>query len=80
MKIRPANASDLAAMTQIIAAAYHKYIDRIGKPLGPMLDDCPAHVRPHTAWVVERDGSVLGADRTCSGQKTISAGVFRKPI
>jgi len=60
MKIRPASASDLSAMTRIIADAYHKYVQRIGKAPGPMLDDYPAHVRRHTAWVVESDAMVLG--------------------
>ena len=60
MNIRPAGVSDLRAMTQIVEAAYHKYVERIGKPPGPMLDDYAAHVRHHTAWVVESDQSVLG--------------------
>lgn len=58
--VRPAGVSDLHAMTQIVADAYGKYIDRIGKAPGPMLDDYSAHVRNHTAWVVECDGTVAG--------------------
>lgn len=60
MKIRPASASDLAAMTRIVANAYHKYVERIGNAPGPMLDDYAAHVRGHTAWVIESEGVVLG--------------------
>jgi ribosomal protein S18 acetylase RimI-like enzyme len=58
--VRPAGISDLNAMTQIVAAAYAKYIDRIGKAPGPMLDDYFAHIRNHTAWVIECDGMVAG--------------------
>jgi GNAT superfamily N-acetyltransferase len=60
VKIRPANASDLSAMTRIITDAYHKYIDRIGKPPGPMLDDYAARIQNHTAWVAESAGSAIG--------------------
>ncbi|WP_428540464.1 GNAT family N-acetyltransferase [Rhodopila sp.] len=60
MKIRPADASDLQAITRIIAAAYHKYIERIGKPPGPMIDDYANHIRHHTVWVAETKRSVLG--------------------
>ena len=60
MSIRPANAADVPAMTRIVAAAYAKYIARIGKPPAPMLDDYKAHVRAHTAWVIEDHGAVAG--------------------
>jgi ribosomal protein S18 acetylase RimI-like enzyme len=58
--VRPAGMSDLAAMTRIVADAYTKYTDRIGKPPGPMLDDYSVHIRNHSAWVIERDGMVAG--------------------
>lgn len=58
--IRPACISDLDAITRIVAEAYTKYIDRIGKPPGPMLDDYAAHIRSHAAWVVEYEGAVAG--------------------
>src|SRR5580700_11165835 len=37
--IRPARPEDRAAVEAIVHAAYAVYIDRIGKPPGPMLDD-----------------------------------------
>jgi ribosomal protein S18 acetylase RimI-like enzyme len=37
--IRRAGAQDRAAVERIVAAAYAKYVERIGKPPGPMLDD-----------------------------------------
>jgi GNAT superfamily N-acetyltransferase len=58
--IRPAAISDLDAMTRIVAEAYTKYIERIGKPPGPMLDDYAAHIRNHAAWVIVSDGAVAG--------------------
>ncbi len=58
--VRPANAADLSAMTRIVAAAYTKYIARIGKPPAPMLDDYAAHVRAHAAWVIEDHGTIAG--------------------
>jgi GNAT superfamily N-acetyltransferase len=58
--IRPAGASDLPAIARIVSAAYEKYIARIGKPPGPMLDDYPSHIRARTAWVIEVAGVVCG--------------------
>ena len=60
MNIRPASSSDLPAMKQIVADAYHKYVKTIGKCPGPMLDDYTAHIRGHAAWVAECDGEVAG--------------------
>ena len=60
MSIRPAGAADVPAIERIVRDAYTKYIERIGKPPGPMLDDYPAHVRAHQAWVLEHDGAVAG--------------------
>jgi len=60
LAVRPADVADLPVLTRIVAAAYEKYIDRIGKPPGPMLDDYAAHVRRHTAWVVQMDDAVAG--------------------
>ncbi len=60
MRIRLADVEDLPSVARIIAAAYGKYIERIGKPPGPMLDDYAAHVRARAAWVVENHGAVAG--------------------
>jgi GNAT superfamily N-acetyltransferase len=60
MEIRPANASDLPAMTQIVVKAYQKYVERIGKTPAPMLDDYSVHVRAHAAWFAETDGVTVG--------------------
>ena len=60
MPIRPADAADLPAVERIVRDAYTKYIERIGKPPGPMLDDYRAQIRAHAAWVLEDDGGVAG--------------------
>ncbi len=49
--VRPADAADLPDVERIVHAAYNKYIARIGKPPGPMLDDYAAYVRSHALWV-----------------------------
>ena len=51
MRIRPADAGDLASVERIVRDAYTKYIARIGKPPGPMLDDYVALIRAHQVWV-----------------------------
>jgi GNAT superfamily N-acetyltransferase len=60
MPIRPADAADLPAIERIVRDAYTKYIERIGKPPGPMLDDYRAHIRAHEAWVLETGGDIAG--------------------
>jgi len=60
MPIRPADAADVAMIERIVRDAYTKYIERIGKPPGPMLDDYRAHIRAHQAWVLEDGGGVAG--------------------
>lgn len=51
MQIRPADAADLPEVERIVRDAYSKYLARIGKPPGPMLDDYAALVRGHAVWV-----------------------------
>ena len=60
MRIRPATADDQPSIERIVRDAYTRYIARIGKPPGPMLDDYREHIRRHQAWVLERDGAVAG--------------------
>ena len=56
--IRCARPADRAAIERIVRAAYGIYVERIGKPPGPMLDD-------YTALISEGRVSVLEeADRT----------------
>jgi GNAT superfamily N-acetyltransferase len=58
--IRPAVAADVTTMTRIVRDAYAIYIERIGKPPGPVLDDYERRVREHTAWVLIDGGEIVG--------------------
>lgn len=60
IEIRPANLTDVPAMKRVVADAYRKYIERIGKPPAPMLDDYAMRVCSHTAWVAESCGTITG--------------------
>jgi GNAT superfamily N-acetyltransferase len=51
--IRPARADDRVAIEAIVHAAYSIYIDRIGKPPGPMLDDYAALIDKGAVSVLE---------------------------
>jgi GNAT superfamily N-acetyltransferase len=61
VRIRPANLEDVAGVTACVCAAYHRYIQRIGKQPGPMLEDYSKVIREHQVHVVERDRRILGA-------------------
>ena len=50
--IKPASIRDLSKIQRIVHDAYIKYVDRIGKPPGPMLDDYCKHIQAHEAWVM----------------------------
>jgi GNAT superfamily N-acetyltransferase len=57
--IRPASPADRAEIETIVSEAYAVYIDRIGKPPGPMLDDYGALIAAGAASVLEDgDGSI----------------------
>jgi GNAT superfamily N-acetyltransferase len=49
--IRQAVAADLAAIREIIAAAYGKYLSRMDRPPAPMLRDYAPAVAAGTLWV-----------------------------
>ena len=51
--IRKANLSDASSIQKCVEAAYSHYIDRIGKPPGPMLDDYTEVIQLHKVYVVE---------------------------
>jgi GNAT superfamily N-acetyltransferase len=56
--IRSARPADRAAIERIVRAAYGLYVERIGKPPGPMLDDYTALISDGRVSVLEE------ADRT----------------
>ena len=59
--LRRAGAGDASGIAECVRAAYSRYIERIGRPPGPMLDDYDQVVRDHRAYVIEEDGEILGA-------------------
>ena len=61
LELRPAVAADAAGIAECVRDAYAHYIERIGGPPGPMLDDYDEVVRDHRAYVIEDGGEVVGA-------------------
>ncbi len=59
--IRRARATDAAAVAACVAAAYGIYIERMGKPPGPMLDDYAAVIDRHMVFVLEGPEGLVGA-------------------
>ena len=59
--IRPARAEDRAAVEAIVDAAYAVYIDRIGKPPEPMLDDYARLIADGLVSVCEDAGGTIAA-------------------
>lgn len=60
LSLRLATRDDLAAVQEIVRAAYTHYIARIGREPGPMLDDYTALIGEGRVHVAERDGAVQG--------------------
>lgn len=58
--IRPAHADDVAAVGQLVGAAYGHYVARLGKPPGPMLDDYARRVADGQVWLLEDEGALAG--------------------
>ncbi len=51
--IRPAQAEDAEAVRRLVRDAYGRYVARLGKPPGPMLDDYARRIAAGQAWVLE---------------------------
>ncbi|TQV80927.1 GNAT family N-acetyltransferase [Denitrobaculum tricleocarpae] len=60
MTLRAATAHDLPAIQEIVEHAYSPYIERMGRPPGPMLDDYVKRIEREQVSVVEVDGRVGG--------------------
>src|ERR1700693_6451395 len=57
--IRRAQTEDRKAVEDIVQAAYAMYVERIGKPPGPMLDDYGALIAQDAVGVLEdADGAI----------------------
>ena len=58
--IRLAESGDVAALGAIAAAAYQKYIPRIGRAPAPVTADYAQAVRDGQAWAAVDDGRLVG--------------------
>ena len=58
--IRPANADEAAALSELSREAYGHYVDRMGKEPAPMTEDYASLVQAGGVWVAEHDGALVG--------------------
>ena len=58
--IRPASPDDVPAIEQVVNDAYVRYVERIGKKPGPMLDDYKARVAEGAVSVLVSAGEIVG--------------------
>ena len=58
--VRLAQASDLNSVQSCVSAAFEMYIERIGKPPGPMLLDYARLIDERSVWVAEIGTTIEG--------------------
>ena len=58
--IRRATGADAEAVRNCVHGAYRHYIERIGRPPGPMLDDYAKIIHEQPVHVAEVDGKIVG--------------------
>ncbi len=58
--VRRAEPADVTALHMVAAAAYQRYVARIGRAPAPMTADYNAAVRGGQVWVAVEDGEVVG--------------------
>ena len=58
--IRRASTADLTAIQRLIADAYTKYIERIGRPPAPMTADYGAALEHSRVWLLESGDAIIG--------------------
>jgi ribosomal protein S18 acetylase RimI-like enzyme len=58
--LRPANAADAKAISELVDDAYGPYVERIGMRPGPMDEDYRAVIRDRQVTVAESEGTVVG--------------------
>lgn len=61
LTVRPALEEDINAVKACVVAAFEHYIDRIGKPPGPMRLDFWAEVQTGHVWVAQDGQEIVGA-------------------
>jgi ribosomal protein S18 acetylase RimI-like enzyme len=58
--IKPASIIDLGAVERVVHDAYVKYVERVGRRPGPMLDDYSARISEGAVWVIEDGSTIIG--------------------
>jgi ribosomal protein S18 acetylase RimI-like enzyme len=58
--MRMAQPQDAQGLAECVAAAYQRYVPRMGKPPGPMLADYAEAIAQHQVWVAEANGEIIG--------------------
>jgi ribosomal protein S18 acetylase RimI-like enzyme len=58
--LRPATQADVPRLTELVQAAYGRYVGRLGGLPRPMTDDYTEVVRNQRVTVAERDGEIVG--------------------
>ncbi|MEO3470916.1 GNAT family N-acetyltransferase [Roseomonas sp. CAU 1739] len=61
MAPRRARPDEAAALRDLVRASYAAWVPAIGREPAPMNDDFAARIAADQAWVVDRDGALLGA-------------------
>ncbi len=60
MRLRPATDADTPRLTTLVEAAYGHYVERMGRPPGPLSEDYGALVRAGVVTVAEHSGEIAG--------------------
>ena len=60
LSLRPATVADVPRLTELVEAAYGRYVERLGEPPRPMTDDYADVVRRYRVTVAERRGEIVG--------------------
>ena len=60
ISLRQATPDDVAGLTRLVQAAYGHYVERLGGPPRPLVDDYAEVVADRTVTVAERDGELVG--------------------
>jgi ribosomal protein S18 acetylase RimI-like enzyme len=60
VSLRPATVADVPRLSELVRAAYARYVERLGEPPRPMTDDYAEVLRTHRVTVAERGGEIVG--------------------
>ncbi|WP_137124579.1 GNAT family N-acetyltransferase [Roseomonas sp. HF4] len=58
---RPARPDEAATLRALVRAAYAVYVPRLGREPAPMTDDYAVRIAAGQAWILEEDGTPVGA-------------------